>query len=64
MMAPGSQFDGRPQLAATLPGSGGGCSLLFNGHIDVVSAEPRNQWTSDPNQAVVRAGAPVRSGRL
>jgi len=56
MMAPGAHFDGRPQLVASLPGSGAGRSLLFNGHIDVVSAEPRQQWTSDPNNAVVRDG--------
>lgn len=56
MIAPGSHFDGRPQLTATLSGSGDGRSLLFNGHIDVVSAEPRNEWTSDPNEAVIRDG--------
>ena len=37
----GIGFEGRPQLAATLRGSGGGRSLLLNGHIDVVPAAPR-----------------------
>jgi acetylornithine deacetylase len=56
MLPPGLRFDGRPQLAARFAGAGGGRSLLFNGHVDVVSAEPRDQWTSDPNVAVVRDG--------
>jgi acetylornithine deacetylase len=56
MMAPDVQFEGRPQLAATLRGGGGGRSLLFNGHVDVVSAEPRAEWTSDPNEATPRDG--------
>ena len=43
-------------MAARFAGSGGGKSLLFNGHIDVVSSEPRDRWTSDPNQAEVRDG--------
>ena len=41
-------FVGRPQLAARLGGSGGGPSLLLNGHIDAVSVEPRELWTHDP----------------
>jgi acetylornithine deacetylase len=53
---PGLSFDGRPQLAARLRGAGGGRSLLFNGHIDVVSPEPVERWTSDPWCAEVRGG--------
>ncbi len=52
----GLDFVGRPQLAARLPGSGNGRSLLFNGHVDVVSGDPRDRWTSDPNQPEVRDG--------
>ena len=52
----GLAFDGRPQLVARFPGVGGGRSLLFNGHIDVVSSEPRDRWTSDPDRAEVRDG--------
>jgi acetylornithine deacetylase len=52
----GLDFAGRPQLIATLRGSGGGQSLLLNGHIDVVSAEPRAEWTSDPFTPEVRDG--------
>lgn len=56
MIPTGLDFVGRPQLAARFPGSGGGRSLLLNGHIDVVSSEPRTRWTSDPNKAEVRNG--------
>ncbi|MGH2888361.1 MAG: M20 family metallopeptidase [Solirubrobacteraceae bacterium] len=52
----GLDFAGRPQLIATLPGSGGGRSLLFNGHIDAVSAEPLDEWTSPPFEPEVRDG--------
>lgn len=50
----GIGFEGRPQLAATFRGAGGGPSLLLNGHIDVVTPEPVAQWTSDPWRAEVR----------
>ena len=43
-------------MAARFAGAGGGRSLLFNGHIDVVPSEPRDRWTSDPNPAEVRDG--------
>jgi acetylornithine deacetylase len=52
----GVGFEGRPQMAATFAGSGGGPSLLFNGHIDVVPGDPRERWTSDPNTPDVRDG--------
>ena len=49
-------FAGRPQLAARLRGAGGGRSLLLNGHIDAVSAEPRERWASDPFRLTERDG--------
>ena len=49
-------FRGRPQLAAWLRGHGAGRSLLLLGHIDAVSAEPVDRWTSDPFRADVRDG--------
>jgi acetylornithine deacetylase len=56
LVPPGLEFEGRPQLIARLPGAGGGPSLVFNGHVDVVSVEPRERWTSDPFAAEVRDG--------
>jgi acetylornithine deacetylase len=52
----GYHFHGRPQLVARRAGADGGRRLLFNGHVDVVSPEPRDQWTSDPFRAGVRDG--------
>ncbi len=52
----GLDFRGRPQLAVRLAGAGGGRSLLLNGHIDVVSAEPLSRWTSDPFKPALRDG--------
>ncbi len=52
----GLDFVGRPQLIATLPGAGGGRSLVFNGHIDVVPANADEGWTSPPFSPEVRDG--------
>ena len=49
-------FAGRPQLAARVRGSGGGGSVLFNGHIDVVSASVAAGWAHDPFDPQVRDG--------
>ena len=53
---PGLRFDGRPQLAARFPGAdpARARSLLLNGHVDVVSAEPNDAWASHPFRAEVR----------
>jgi acetylornithine deacetylase len=60
LVPPGLDFAGRPQLIARIPAptqpSASGPTLLFNGHIDVVSAEPVAEWTSDPFAPEVRDG--------
>jgi acetylornithine deacetylase len=56
LVPPGLDFEGRPQLIARRRGMGGGRSLVFNGHVDVVSAEPKERWTSGPFTAEVRDG--------
>jgi acetylornithine deacetylase/succinyl-diaminopimelate desuccinylase family protein len=38
----------RVNVEATLRGKGGGRSILFNGHTDVVPAGPRELWSKDP----------------
>ena len=54
LVPPGLGFEGRPQLVARFAGVGSGKTLLLNGHIDAVSAEPLERWTSDPFTAEVR----------
>ena len=56
MVPEGFSFAGRPQLAARFAGTGRGRTLLLNGHIDVVSVEPRDRWAHDPFAAVVADG--------
>ncbi|HET9718786.1 MAG TPA: ArgE/DapE family deacylase [Solirubrobacteraceae bacterium] len=56
LVPPGLDFAGRPQLIASRPGQGGGRSLVFNGHIDVVSGEPRTEWTTGPFEPAIRDG--------
>jgi acetylornithine deacetylase/succinyl-diaminopimelate desuccinylase-like protein len=47
---------GRPNLVARLRGRGGGPSLAFLGHSDVVQAR-REDWTVEPFAGIVREGA-------
>ncbi|MET0769182.1 MAG: M20/M25/M40 family metallo-hydrolase, partial [Solirubrobacteraceae bacterium] len=54
--AGGIGFEGRPQMAARFKGSGGGTSLLFNGHIDVVPARREDGWEADPFDPQVADG--------
>jgi acetylornithine deacetylase len=50
-------YHGRYNLAATRPAdSPGGRSTLFNGHLDVVSPEPVENWTTDPFLPVIHDG--------
>jgi len=44
----GVPFTGRPNVTGKIPGMGGGRSLILNGHVDVVSPEPVDQWSHDP----------------
>jgi acetylornithine deacetylase len=56
LVPPGLDFAGRPQLIATQHGNNQGRSLVFNGHIDVVSGEPRAAWITGPFEPNVRNG--------
>ena len=60
--AGGIGFEGRPQLAARLRGSGGARSLLLNGHIDVVPARREDGWDDDPFDPQVRDGRVIGRG--
>jgi acetylornithine deacetylase len=50
-------FAGRPQLVARFAGAGGGRTLLLNGHVDVVDADPQEGWLSHPFIGDARDGA-------
>lgn len=48
----------RPNVVGVLKGTGGGRSLILNGHIDTVTIEPSDAWTQDP------FGAAIVDGRM
>ncbi|HEY0791126.1 MAG TPA: ArgE/DapE family deacylase [Chthoniobacterales bacterium] len=52
----GRDFTGRPNLAGTLKGLGGGRSILLTGHIDVVPAGEPSHWNHPPFAGVVDDG--------
>lgn len=41
-------FSGNPNVVGVLKGTGGGRSIILNGHIDVVPEGDRNDWRDDP----------------
>ena len=50
-------YEGRKNVVAVRGADDtGGHSLLFNGHLDVVSPEPRDFWDRDPFDPVVKNG--------
>src|SRR4051794_26946936 len=66
---PGSDFTDRPNVVGTRRGSGGGKSLLFLAHADVVPEGPHELWRHGPfnptiegDQLVGRGAADDKSG--
>jgi acetylornithine deacetylase len=58
-------YANRPNLTASLAPSGsGGCSLLFNTHIDVVAPGPLERWQHDPWAGDIEGGRMVGRGSL
>ncbi|WP_235714585.1 peptidase [Neobacillus dielmonensis] len=51
-----SSFAGNPNLVAVLKGTGGGRSLILNGHIDVVPVGDLNNWDRDPFSGWIESG--------
>lgn len=45
---PAQPYEGRPNVVAVCRGSGGGKSLLFNGHIDVIPEGAPENWEHGP----------------
>lgn len=46
----------RPNVVGTFKGTGGGRSLILNGHIDTVTIEPSDAWTRDPFSGDINDG--------
>lgn len=62
-------YDGRPNVVATFNGTGGGRSLLFNGHIDVIPEGAAENWQHDcwaadieDGKVYARGAADMKSG--
>ena len=49
-------YVGRPNIVGTLKGTGGGRSLLLNGHTDVIPVGKGEGWTDDPWSGTIRNG--------
>jgi len=49
-------YHDRPNVVGTFRGTGGGRSLILNGHIDTVTIEPTHEWTRDPFGAEIDNG--------
>src|SRR5208282_4072183 len=49
-------YKDRPNVVGIYKGSGGGKSLLFNGHVDVIPTGPTDAWKSDPWGGLVEEG--------
>lgn len=49
-------YQQRPNVVGSFKGSGGGRSLILNGHIDTVTIEPKHEWTRDPFGAEIDDG--------
>ena len=56
--SPRQRFSGSPNVVGLLRGTGGGRSIILNGHADVVPEGDRQQWRHDP------FGGEVANGRL
>ncbi len=49
-------YEGRPNIVATWKGSGGGRSLLLNGHTDVIPVGNGEGWSDNPWSASIKEG--------
>jgi acetylornithine deacetylase len=47
-------YEKRPNLVGICRGEGGGKSLLFNGHVDVIPPGPPDAWSFDPFSAEIQ----------
>jgi len=49
-------FNGCPNVVGIWRGTGGGRSIILNGHIDVVPEGEQEQWSDDPYSGAIRDG--------
>src|SRR5215204_7502707 len=49
-------YEGRPNIVGILKGSGGGRSLLLNGHTDVIPVGNGEGWSDNPWSASIKDG--------
>lgn len=54
--SPRDQFIGSPNVVGILPGTGGGRSIILNGHIDVVPEGDHEQWSHEPYSGAIQEG--------
>ncbi len=51
---PSDNYRSRPNLVGIYRGTGGGKSLLFNGHVDVIPAGPEDAWRHPQKNEITR----------
>lgn len=49
-------YRGNPNVVGVMKGSGGGRSIILNGHIDVVPEGDRKKWEHDPFSGMIKNG--------
>lgn len=54
--SPGHSYKNRPNLVGLAKGSGGGRSLILNGHIDTMEPQYLERWSHDPLDPVIEEG--------
>lgn len=59
---PDHSYEGRHNIVGKFSGTGGGKSLLFNGHIDTVDFGDMDAWTTHPLEPFVKDGRLVGRG--
>jgi acetylornithine deacetylase len=52
-LEPEIPFKGRPNVVGVWKGTGGGRSILLNGHVDTVPHEPLSEWNTGPLAGVI-----------
>jgi len=55
-VSPRQRFEGSPNVVGVWKGTGGGRSIILNGHVDVVPAGDEAQWTEPPFSGEVQDG--------